>query len=242
MRILVLNGGSSSVKAMLYNSGKQDLPPQAQASVWSGRAEWGRRTGTAQLRLTVPGQDSAVDKEITGDSVAKVFDAVIRGLWEGGAAVVSRPEDIDVVGHRIVHGGPTMRETTRITPEVRSTIAGMAAIAPEHTRGHLEGIDATERLLGGAVPQYAVFDTAFHATIPIANVIYPLPFEFFEQGIRRYGFHGISHQYVARRAAEILGRGLSELRLVTCHLGNGASLTAVRNGASVDTTMGFTPL
>jgi acetate kinase len=149
---------------------------------------------------------------------------------------------VDVVGHRIVHGGRAYRETTLITPEVKAAIAQQAEFAPTHNRLELDAIEMAGRVFGPATPQVAVFDTEFHATLAPAAYVYPGPYTWLEQGIRRYGFHGISHRYAARRAAHILGRELKSLRLVICHLGNGCSLAAVRGGESVDTTMGFTPL
>jgi acetate kinase len=145
------------------------------------------------------------------------------------------------VGHRVVHGGREFEKSTLVTPEVKAAISRMAALAPAHNPANLEGIEAIERILP-AVPQVAVFDTAFHRHMPLPAVVYPGPYEWFEQEIRRYGFHGISHQYCAQRTAQILGRNLESLRLITCHLGNGCSLAAIRHGHSVDTTMGFTPL
>jgi acetate kinase len=142
----------------------------------------------------------------------------------------------------VVHGGRAFRESTRITPEVRAGIAQMASFAPEHNRLELEAIECMERILGPDAVQVAVFDTAFHATLPKPAYVYPGPYEWLDQGIRRYGFHGISHQYTSRRAADILGKNLASLRMITCHLGNGCSLAAIRDGASIDTTMGFTPL
>jgi acetate kinase len=145
------------------------------------------------------------------------------------------------VGHRVVHGGQEYREATLITPEVKAAIRRLFVLAPAHNPANLEGIEAVEQVLPN-VPQVAVFDTAFHANIPLEAAIYPMPYSFFEQGIRRYGFHGISHQYCAEKAAQLLNRDLQSLRLITCHLGNGCSLAAIRNGCGVDTTMGFTPL
>jgi acetate kinase len=128
-----------------------------------------------------------------------------------------------------------------ITPEVKSAIASVSAFAPLHNRAELEGMEIVERMLG-SVPQVAVFDTGFHRKMPLAAAVYPGPYEWYAGGIRRYGFHGINHQYCAHRAAQLLGQDLKSLRLVSCHLGNGCSLAAVRNGRSIDTTMGFTPL
>src|SRR6202007_554301 len=165
------------------------------------------------------------------------------------ARVVSAPSEIDIVGHRIVHGGKDFVQATLISPEVKSAIARMSVFAPLHNRAELEGIEIIEKHFGGVlgdvpgpVPQVAVFDTAFHSRLPEAAAVYPGPYEWLAQGIRRYGFHGINHQYCAQRAAQLLRRELSSLNLVTCHLGNGCSLAAIRDGRSVDTTMGFTPL
>src|SRR6202035_5377877 len=151
------------------------------------------------------------------------------------------PSDIDVVGHRVVHGGPKFEQPTRLTSAVKSGIAEASAVASLHNRAALEGVENIEKRLV-PVPQVAVFDTGFHHTIPPAAAIYPGPYQWFESGIHRYGFHGINHQYCAGRAAQLLRRELKSLKLVTCHLGNGCSLAAIRAGESVDTTMGFTPL
>ncbi|MFM7189285.1 MAG: acetate/propionate family kinase, partial [Microcystaceae cyanobacterium] len=149
--------------------------------------------------------------------------------------------EIQMVGHRVVHGGAQYTQATIIDPSVKATIQELFPLAPEHNPAHLEGITAIEQVLG-AVPQVAVFDTAFHSQMPLATAVYPIPYEWFTQGVRRYGFHGISHQYCAQRAAQFLGKPLESLRIVTCHLGNGCSLAAVQDGKSIDTTMGFTPL
>jgi len=140
-----------------------------------------------------------------------------------------------------VHGGPKYEEPVLLSSEVKSGIAKVSAFAPLHNRAELEGIEVVEKLLG-PVPQVAVFDTGFHRRMPQAAVVYPGPYQWFESGIHRYGFHGINHQYCAARAAQLLRRDLSSLKLVTCHLGNGCSLAAIQEGHSIDTTMGFTPL
>jgi acetate kinase len=140
-----------------------------------------------------------------------------------------------------VHGGPKYEEPVLLTPEVKSQIAKAAVFAPLHNRAELEGVEVIEKLLG-RVPQVAVFDTGFHRKMPLAATVYPGPYQWFERDIRRYGFHGINHQYCAARAARLLGQDLNSLKLVTCHLGNGCSLAAIRDGHSIDTTMGFTPL
>jgi len=232
MKILVLNGGSSSLKAALREMDAATVDGQPVQPLWSAQAEWGRRPGEADLRIET---DRVAERKVTIHSPADVLQPVIETLHAG-------PHRIDAVGHRVVHGGQSLQQTSIATPEVKAEIHRYAEFAPEHNRLELDAMDAAEHLLGARVPQIAVFDTAFHTTMPEAAKVYPGPFAWYEQGIRRYGFHGISHQYVSRRAAGLLGPRNGPLRLVSCHLGNGASLAAVRGGCSVDTTMGFTPL
>ena len=145
------------------------------------------------------------------------------------------------MGHRVVHGGDRYCQATLIDEAVKQTIEELIPLAPNHNPAHLEEILGVEAVLGD-VPQVAVFDTAFHTSIPAAAATYPIPYDWFEKGIRRYGFHGISHRYCAQQAATLVGKPLESLRMITAHLGNGCSLTAVRGGESVNTTMGFTPL
>ena len=152
---------------------------------------------------------------------------------------IRSPAPVEVAGHRIVHGG-RFRESMMLTPGVRAAIAEETEIAPAHNRIELKAVEAVERVFGRGVKQIAVFDTGFHSTLAPAAYVYPGRYAWLEAGIRRYGFHGISHRYASRRAAEILGS--DALRMIICHLGNGASLAAVRDGKSIDTTMGFTPL
>jgi acetate kinase len=152
------------------------------------------------------------------------------------------PGEVDVVGHRIVHGGQRFGRPERITSGAKEAIGALAEWAPLHNAAALRAIAAAERFAGAATPQVAVFDTAFHVDLPPGARTFAGPREWLERGLRRFGFHGISHEYAAHRAARLLGRPLAALRLVTCHLGSGCSLAAVRNGRSVDTTMGFTPL
>ena len=157
------------------------------------------------------------------------------------SVLTSLPGPVEIAGHRIVHGG-RFRGAAKLTPEVRAAIVEETAIAPAHNRIALKAVDILQRRFGAGLTQIAVFDTGFHATMPPEAYVYPGPYAWFEAGIRRYGFHGISHGYAARRAAQLLGRDSSDLRIITCHLGSGASLAAVRGGKSIDTTMGFTPL
>src|SRR5579875_2264221 len=219
MRILVVNGGSSSFKCWFHDV-RAPLPGEAPRPLWEANVEW---HGEPPLSEALP--------------------PVLESLWRGERRVIGGPREIEAVGHRIVHGGG-FRQTARVTAAVRAGIAREAEFAPAHNRFELEALDAVERLLGPEVPQFAVFDTAFHATLEPAAYVYPVPYSWLADGVRRYGFHGINYQYCSRRAASMLGSDPENngLRLVICHLGNGASLAAVRAGKSVDTTMGFTPL
>jgi acetate kinase len=237
MKILVLNGGSSTLKATLREV-RDDGAPAAPPPLWEAQADWGRETGQAAIRVRAGGVSH--ESTLSIRSHEEVLRPVMEALWNGPAKALGGPGEVGAVGHRVVHGGKAFIETIRVTPAVREGIRRYCEFAPEHNRLELEAIEAAEQIFGPAVPQVAVFDTQFHATLPQAVQVYPAPFDWYEQGIRRYGFHGISHQYVSRRATEMLGN--PKLRLVTCHLGNGASLAAVDGGRSVDTTMGFTPL
>jgi acetate kinase len=241
MNVLVINGGSSTLKATLRALPCGPLPDEAPPPLWDAQVDWGRHPGKAQVRVRCSG-GAATESEIAIQSPADVLRPVIETIWSGEAKALDGPGRIAVIGHRVVHGGIAFQETTRITDDVRAEIRKYCEFAPEHNRLELEAIEESGQIFGPAVPQVAVFDTAFHTSIPQAAAVYPGPYEWYEKGIRRYGFHGISHQYASRRAALILGRDASTLRLVSCHLGNGASLAAVRFGKSVDTTMGFTPL
>ncbi len=237
MNILVLNAGSSSQKSRLYKL--SSLPDQPLSPLWEADADWSEYQGKTELAITAHNQTSK--EELSTTSRAEVMQHLLNTLWSGPYKVISHPSDIHIVGHRVVHGGPDYRQSTSITPAVKAAIKHWAIAAPAHNPANLEGIEAVEQILP-SVPQVAVFDTAFHSHMPLAAAVYPGPYAWFEQGIRRYGFHGISHQYCAQRAAYLLGKDLASLRLITCHLGNGCSLAAIQNGISIDTTMGFTPL
>jgi acetate kinase len=241
MKILVLNGGSSSFKCWFQNVQDGSLPSEALAPRWTARADWSRDSRSAEIKIS-RSDGASVRRTITADTPAGFLEPVLEGLWKGEAKAIDSPEDIDVVGHRIVHGGPKYRESILVTPEVRAGIAEQAEFAPAHTPLQLAAIDTVDRVIGKSVPQVAVFDTGFHATLAPAAYVYPGPYAWLDEGIRRYGFHGISVQYSTRRAAELLKVPANSSRLIVCHLGNGASVTAVANGKSVDTSMGFTPL
>ncbi len=239
MKILVLNAGSSSQKSRLYELAGP-LPSLAPAPLWQADADWTVHQGTTELKISTAG-GASLEENLHTDARTEVITHMLKTLWSGKTQVLAQASEIDIVGHRVVHGGREFEKSTLVTPEVKAAISRMAALAPAHNPANLEGIEAIERILPAA-PQVAVFDTAFHRQMPLPAVVYPGPYEWFEQEIRRYGFHGISHQYCAQRTAQILGKNLESLRLITCHLGNGCSLAAIRHGHSIDTTMGFTPL
>lgn len=232
MKILVFNAGSSSQKSCLFEVA-DSLPKEQPRPLWEADSDGDK--------LKVSTSSGATLEETRSASSPGATEHLLRTLWSGPTRVLQHPREIDIVGHRVVHGGRDFVRPTRITSAVKATIERLSPLAPAHNPAALSGIEAVEKLLGD-VPQIAVFDTAFHSTLPDAAAIYPGPYEWSEQGIRRFGFHGISHEDCATRAAEILGRDLASLRLITCHLGNGCSLCAIENGKSVDTTMGFTPL
>jgi len=248
MKILVLNAGSSSQKSCLYqlDDTLHQLPP---TPLWEAKVDWTKHPGMAELEVKTRDtlscsftRGTVLEEKLQTSSHREVIAHMLETLWSGHTQVIADRTDIDIVGHRVVHGGQEYRQATFITSEVKEAIANLSTFAPVHNPANLEGIEACEKILGTATPQVAVFDTAFHSNLPLAAATYPVPYEWFEQGIRRYGFHGISHQYCAHRTAQLMGKDLASLRLITCHLGNGASLAAIRDGQSVDTTMGFTPL
>ena len=239
MKILVLNAGSSSQKSCLYEFNAEALPAPSQP-LWEAEIDWTHHQALAELKV-VTAQGASLEETLESESQSHATSHMLRTLWSGPTKVIKEPGAIDIVGHRVVHGGREYEQSIFVTPKVKAAIARLAELAPAHNPANLAGIEAIEQILG-AVRQVAVFDTAFHAQMPDMAAIYPGPYEWLKQDIRRYGFHGISHQYCAARAAEILDRDLKDLRLVTCHLGNGCSLAALRGGRSVDTTMGFTPL
>jgi acetate kinase len=230
MKTLVCNAGSSSLKFSLFEA-------EGELLLAEGGIDW----STTPTRLVVhcPGQPEARE-ELTlqhhADAIARILDA----LQDGPAAPLQAPGDVQAVGHRVVHGGERYTTAVRITPEVKQAIDALAELAPLHNPASLDGINAVEQVLP-RVPQVAVFDTAFHATLSEAARTYPVPPQWRRDwGVRRYGFHGLSHAYCATRAAEMLGR--QDVRLIIAHLGNGASVSAVHHGICVDTSMGFTPL
>jgi len=174
---------------------------------------------------------------------SEAIQAVLNALVDKDNGVIGSMKEIDAVGHRVVHGGEAFNKSVLITDEVMKALEDCIPLAPLHNPANITGINACTAVMGKDVPQVAVFDTAFHQTMPAKAYMYALPYEYYENDkVRRYGFHGTSHKYVSQRAAAMLGKKPEELKLISCHLGNGSSVTAVDGGKSVDTSMGFTPL
>jgi acetate kinase len=241
--ILVLNAGSGSLKVALYAI--HSLSEAPSAPLWQAGTNSttpGQPEGHLVAQMTsVRGKAEAL---IPRDSpLTSQIKTLVSASWEGASAVLERQEQIDLIGHRVVHGGLEFDCATLINPQVESTIAKLGELAPLHNPHSLTGISACRELLGNQVPQFAVFDTAFHRTLPEAAATYAGPFEWIEQGFVRYGFHGTSYRYASKRAAEIIGRPNDDnLCQILCHLGGGCSLAAVRGTRCIDTTMGFTPM
>jgi acetate kinase len=237
MKILVLNSGSSSQKSSLYDL-RAPLPVLAPNALWQGEIEWGG--ADASIKISTAAGAKSTEK-VKVSSREEATRQLLATLWDGPTRVISSAAEINVVGHRVVNGGPDYREPALIDAQVKAAIEAAAAFAPLHNRAELDGMAIIEKEIPG-VPQVAVFDTGFHRHLSAAAYVYPGPYAWLAKGIRRYGFHGINHQYCAERATQILQRDARGLRIVSCHLGNGCSLAAIQDGRSVDTTMGFTPL
>ncbi len=233
MKVLVVNCGSSSLKYQLIDMENEEL-------LAIGLAERIGISGSLVTHETIGKEEVVIEKDLEDHKIT--LQIVMDALTNPEHGVIKSMDEISAVGHRVVHGGEEFTSSVLITDDVIAEIEGCANLAPLHNPPNLMGIHACKELLPD-VPMVAVFDTAFHQTMPSQAYIYALPYELYEKyGVRRYGFHGTSHMYVARRAAEILGKPIEDLKIVTCHIGNGASMTAVDGGKSVDTSMGLTPL
>ncbi|GAB6037852.1 acetate kinase [Fundidesulfovibrio butyratiphilus] len=237
MKVLVLNCGSSSLKYQLIDMDNLDV-------LCSGLVE---RIGEPVGKIAhkaypgTPKEKAVVSEEPFTDHEAALKRTA--GLITGSeAGVVKNASEIGAIGHRVVHGGEAFRQPVLITEDVKAAIKQFSTLAPLHNPAGLTGIEAATRLFVG-VPQVAVFDTAFHGSIPDYAYLFPIPYEYYKDlGIRRYGFHGTSHAYVAKQAAKVLGKPFDQTSVITVHLGNGCSMAAVKNGQCIDTTMGLTPL
>jgi acetate kinase len=239
MNILVLNAGSSSFKASLYRLTEENLPVDPVMPLWTGKIEW-KSSELAIISAKVSDDIEVEEERVSVDRSTDIQD-LLNWLWSGKTQVINSIKEIDIAGHRVVHGGDKYRQPMLIDAEVKAEIDRLSIYAPLHNPANLMGINIIESLAAN-IPQIAVFDTAFYGDLPEVAYVYPVPYQWLERGIRKYGFHGISHQYCTQRAAKLLGRDLKELRLISCHLGNGCSLAAVKFGRCIETTMGFTPL
>ena len=233
MKVLVVNCGSSSLKYQLFEMDDESV-------LAKGLVE---RIGLEGSVLThePTGKDKVkINADIKNHTIA--ISLVLEALVDANHGVISSMTEIDAVGHRVVHGGEMFSESVLITPEVIKAIEDCIEMAPLHNPPNIAGINACTALMPG-VPQVVVFDTAFHQTMPKKAYMYALPYEAYAKyGIRRYGFHGTSHKYVSQRVAAIMGKDYNDLKIITCHLGNGSSVAAIKNGQCIDTSMGFTPL
>ena len=235
MNVLVINAGSSSLKYQLLNPASGEL-------LAKGLCERIGIDGRFTYKPQLPGKETVKEAEIPMPTHNEAIQAVLNALVDEKNGVIGSMKEIDAVGHRVVHGGEKFAKSVVITDEVMQAIEECNPLAPLHNPANIIGIKACQELMPG-VPMVAVFDTAFHQTMPPVAYTYALPYEYYEKDkVRRYGFHGTSHKYVSQRAADMLGKPIEQLKLITCHLGNGSSVTAVDGGKSVDTSMGFTPL
>lgn len=233
MKVLVINCGSSSLKYQLIDMNTEE-------SIAQGLVE---RIGIEGSVLTqkVEGRDKYIVKQPMEDHKIAI-QLVLGALVDKENGVISSMDEISAVGHRVVHGGEKFKSSVLINEEVKDYIRGCFKLAPLHNPANMIGIEACEELMPNT-PMVAVFDNAFHSTMPEKAYLYALPYELYtKHGIRKYGFHGTSHKYVSQTAAEVMGKDIKDLKIITCHLGNGASVTAVKGGVSIDTSMGFTPL
>ena len=232
MKILVINAGSSSLKYQLMDSQSHDV-------LAKGLCE---RIGIdGRLTHKVPGREDH-KADIPMPTHGEAIEAVLDALVSPAHGVISDVKEIDAVGHRVLHGGMSFTESCIVDDACIAAIKECIPLGPLHNPANLMGIEACQRVMAGT-PQVAVFDTAFHMTMPEKAFTYAIPYEYYEKDkVRRYGFHGTSHRYVSARAADMLGKPAKDLRIITCHLGNGSSLAAVKGGKCVDTTMGLGPL
>ncbi|WP_040191686.1 acetate/propionate family kinase [Clostridium culturomicium] len=233
MKVLVINCGSSSLKYQLINMENEE-------SLAQGLVE---RIGIEGSVLTqkVPGKDKYIIEQPMADH-KDAIKLVLEALVDETHGVIASMDEISAVGHRVVHGGEKYAESVLINDEVMASLEECVKLAPLHNPANIIGINACKSLMP-STPMVAVFDTAFHQTMPKTAYIYPLPYELYENhGIRKYGFHGTSHKFVSAECAKMLGKDIKDVKIITCHLGNGASLAAIKNGQCVDTSMGFTPL
>ena len=232
MKVLVINCGSSSLKYQLIDMDGEKV-------LCKGLCE---RIGMESSMITHEANGHKATTPAIFPTHTEAFAEVVKKMTTGEGKCINDVSEIDAIGHRVVHGGEKFKESCLITDEVIETIRELSPLAPLHNPAGILGIEAARKVFGN-IPMVAVFDTAFHSTMPPKAYMYAIPYEYYEKyGVRRYGFHGTSHKYVAHKAAEYLEEPIERLKLITCHLGNGGSVSAIRNGKCVDTSMGLTPL
>ena len=235
MNVLVINAGSSSLKYQLLNPASGEL-------LAKGLCERIGIDGRFTYKPQLPGKEAIKEASVSMPTHSEAIQTVLNALVDEKNGVIGSMKEIDAVGHRVVHGGEKFAKSVVITDEVMQAIEECNPLAPLHNPANIIGIKACQELMPG-VPMVAVFDTAFHQTMPPVAYTYAIPYEYYEKDkVRRYGFHGTSHKYVSQRAADMLGKPAEQLKLISCHLGNGSSVTAIDGGKTVDTSMGFTPL
>lgn len=233
MKILVINAGSSSLKYQLIDMDDESV-------IAKGNCE---RIGMDGHITHKTFDNREVSEDCSFPTHTEAFERVVKALTEGDAAVIRSMDEIAAVGHRIVQGAEIFDKATIVTDEVIDQIDGLAELAPVHNHPHALALRACKKVIPEYVPQVVVFDTAFHQTMPEKAYMFGLPYECYEKfHVRKYGFHGTSHRFVSRALAKVMGKNVEDLKIVSCHLGNGSSITAVNGGKSVDTSMGFTPL
>ena len=233
MKILVINCGSSSLKYQLFDM-------ENEAVLAKGNCE---KIGNETSFIGGSANGEKFETPVFMANHTEAFQQVKKALTEGASKVIDDLSEISAVGHRIVQGGALFKESTLVTEKVIEGIESLCDLAPLHNPAHIQGIRACVDVFGESVPQVVVFDNAFHSTMPAEAYMFPIPYEYYEKyAIRRYGFHGTSHRFVSARCAEVMGKNIEDLKIVTCHLGNGSSITAVKGGKCIDTSMGLTPL
>lgn len=237
MKILILNMGSSSIKCCIFDF--DYFPDNYISPIGDVHVEWKNDYDSMRLKITREGKEHV--EELHCRSATESLRKLIDALHQGKIPLLSALDEIQIIGHRIVHGGKYFDQSVFIDASVKAKIQRLADLAPLHNAADLEGIETVQEFFNN-IPQVAVFDTAFHRSLPKAAAMYAGPASWYEQDIRRYGFHGTSFQYCSKRAAQMLFHPLEEIKMVVCHLGSGASLCAIKEGKSIDTTMGFTPL
>lgn len=236
MKILVVNCGSSSLKYQLIEMENKEV-------LASGKCDRIGVKGIESPFVEYKGKDGKkYTKELDLPNHTVAFEEVVKYLLDPEIGAISDLSEINGIGHRIVNGGPKLSQSMLVTDEVMKEFNNAIEYAPLHNPAHLQGINACTKIMPN-IPQVLVFDTSFHASIPDEAALYAIPYEYYEKyGIKRYGAHGTSHKYITKQAAKVLGRNKEDINIISCHLGNGASIAAVKNGKCVDTTMGLTPL